>query len=110
MFEPLQFLNFFRTLDVILDVVISKVLTFFVANSTHSTPETPLGTVDLEDTVGVAGLCLWTSYFSGIESTLVLHDTDEIADECPGDATSDEFLDGLALSQNLRLAPPGEES
>lgn len=72
-------MDLFGARNVVLYVVIGEVLAACVAQSTYASSGAPPGAIDLEDSIGVAGSCLWASYQSRIQSALALHQADPIA-------------------------------
>lgn len=74
------------THDVFLYIVTQIVLAALIAVATSMPSSAPLDTVDLKDTIRIAGTSLWTSYQMRVHPTFVLHQADPVADEGPTDS------------------------
>jgi len=61
------------THDVFLYIVTQVVLAALIAVATSMPSGAPLGTVDLKDTIRIAGTSLWTSYQMRVHPTFVFH-------------------------------------
>lgn len=76
-------MNLLSARDIVSDIVIREILATFFANAPAMSSGTPLGAVNLEDPVTVAGGRLRPSYQIRVQSALALHQTDPTAYVAP---------------------------